>query len=120
MNKLLLIANLWRFLKVRKKWWLSPIVMFLILIGLMLIMPDDSVVRSEEMNRPSKPQGRMKFPPEAIETCKGKSEGTSVQFTTSHGDTLKGVCKLFEGVLTAMPEPGTPPPKSNKPTESKS
>jgi len=56
------------------------------------------------------PRGPMKPPPEAIAACQGKSEGDAVQFSTSRGDTLKGVCKEFEGVLTAMPPHGGPPP----------
>jgi hypothetical protein len=70
--------------------------------------------RAEEMNVPPKPQGSMKPPPEAITACKGKSEGTAVQFATPRGDTLKGVCRQFEGVLAAMPEQGAPPPGDNK------
>jgi len=61
---------------------------------LFLLISGVSVAQAEEMNRP----------PEAITACKGKSEGTAVQFTTSRGDTLKGVCKQFEGMLVAMPE----------------
>lgn len=68
-------------------------------------------VQAEDMNRPPKPDGRMKPLPEAIAACKGKSEGTRVQFTTPRGDTLKGVCKQFEGTLAAMPERGAPPPE---------
>jgi hypothetical protein len=33
-----------------------------------------------------------------------------VQFTTSRGDTLKGVCRQIDGVMTAMPPSGAPPP----------
>lgn len=68
------------------------------------------MVQAEDVNRPPKPEGRMKPPPEAITACKGKSEGTKVQFTTPRGDTLKGVCKQFEGALAAIPERGAPPP----------
>lgn len=77
-------------------------------------------VQAGETNTPPKPQGSMKPPPEAIAACKGKSEGTSVQFTTPRGDTFTGVCKLFEGVLTAMPERGTLSPKDNKLNKSNS
>ena len=72
-------------------------------------------------NNPSQQQGGpMKPPPEAIAACKGKTEGTSVQFTTPRGDTLKGVCKKFKGVLAAMPEMGGPPPQGNRPDEGNS
>jgi len=70
---------------------------------LLLLSGSVWVAQSEETNAPPKPQGGMKPPPEAIAACKGKSEGVSVQFTTPRGDKLKGVCKQFEGVLTAMP-----------------
>ncbi len=61
----------------------------------------------------------MNSPPEAIAACKGKSEGTFVQFTTSRGDTLNGVYRQVVGVMTAMPPSGAPPP-SNKYYETKS
>ena len=77
------------------------------------------VAQAEEMNNPPEPQGSMKPPPEAIAVCKGKSEGTIVQFKTSRGDTLKGVCRQVDGVMTAMPPSGASPP-SNKYYETKS
>ena len=39
--KLLLI---WDFLKVRKKWWLTPIVLFLLLIGLLIVLSQGSAL----------------------------------------------------------------------------
>jgi hypothetical protein len=44
MSKLSIITELWRYLKVRKKWWLVPIVFFLLLIGVMLILAEGSAV----------------------------------------------------------------------------
>jgi hypothetical protein len=44
MSKLSIITELWGYLKVRKKWWLVPIVFFLLLIGIMLILVEGSVV----------------------------------------------------------------------------
>jgi hypothetical protein len=82
-----------------------------IMLILFLMTGCVSAAQSEEMNVPPKPQGGMKPPPEAITACKGKSEGTAVQFTNHRGDTFKGVCRQFEGVLAAMPERGTPPPE---------
>ena len=84
---------------------------------LFLLAGGISAMQAEEMNSPPKPQRGMKPPPEAIEACKGKSEGTTVQFTTSRGDTLKGVCKQFEGVLAAMPERGAPSSEGKQPKE---
>lgn len=77
------------------------------------------VAQAEEMNNPPEPQGSMKPPPEAIAVCKGKSEGTIVQFKTSRGDTLKGVCRQVDGVMVAVPPSGAPPP-SDKYYETKS
>jgi len=44
MSKLSIISELWDYLKMRKKWWLAPIVFFLLLIGVMLILAEGSVV----------------------------------------------------------------------------
>ena len=51
-------------------------------------------------------------PPEAIAACKGKAEGTQVSFTGRNGETLSGVCALFNGTLAARPAGGggRPPP----------
>jgi hypothetical protein len=35
---------LWDFLKVRKKWWLAPIVIFLLLLSLLLVLSQGSAV----------------------------------------------------------------------------
>ncbi len=44
MSKLSLIKELWEFLKIRKKWWLLPIVIFLGLFGTLLVLSQGSVV----------------------------------------------------------------------------
>ena len=44
MSKLSILSELWDFLKVRKKWWLAPIVFFLLLIGIMLILAEGTAV----------------------------------------------------------------------------
>ncbi|MDI6686756.1 MAG: DUF5989 family protein [Desulfobacterales bacterium] len=44
MSKLSIILEFWDFLKVRKKWWLAPIIIFLVLIGAMLILAEGSAV----------------------------------------------------------------------------
>lgn len=37
MNKLSILAELWGFLKERKKWWLTPIILFLLLLAAMIV-----------------------------------------------------------------------------------
>lgn len=32
------LKDLWDFLKVRKKWWLAPLIIILLLIGLLLVL----------------------------------------------------------------------------------
>jgi len=44
MSKLSVLSELWDFLKVRKKWWLFPIVFFLLLIGILLLLAEGSAV----------------------------------------------------------------------------
>ena len=44
MNKLSIIKEFWEFLKVRKKWWLAPIVIFLILLGALIIFTEGSAL----------------------------------------------------------------------------
>jgi len=42
MSKLPIVKEFWFFLKVRKKWWLAPIVIFLILLGALIIFTESS------------------------------------------------------------------------------
>lgn len=44
MSKLSFIKELWSFLKVRKKWWLLPIVITLILLGLLIVLTEGSAI----------------------------------------------------------------------------
>ena len=37
MSKLSILKELWDFLKVRKRWWLAPIIIMLLLLGLLII-----------------------------------------------------------------------------------
>lgn len=37
-------AELWSFLKVRKKWWLLPIILIMLLLGALLIFAQTSVL----------------------------------------------------------------------------
>ncbi len=38
------LKQFWEFLKVRKKWWLGPIIGMLVLLGLLLVMTQGSAV----------------------------------------------------------------------------
>jgi len=39
-----LFSELWDYLKVRKKWWLLPIVLMLILVGILIIFGQSSAL----------------------------------------------------------------------------
>ena len=44
MSKFEIIKEFWQFLRVRKKWWLTPIVIFLVLLGALIILSEGSAV----------------------------------------------------------------------------
>lgn len=44
MGKLAILKEFWDFLKVRKKWWLAPIVIILILLGALILLTESSAV----------------------------------------------------------------------------
>ncbi len=44
MSKLYIIRELWDFLRVRKKWWLAPIIVFLILLGAIIVLAEGSAL----------------------------------------------------------------------------
>lgn len=44
MSKLSTLVELWEFLKVRKKWWLLPIVFFLVLLGALIVLTQGSAL----------------------------------------------------------------------------
>jgi hypothetical protein len=44
MSKLSILSELWDFLKVRKKWWLAPILILLILLGGLVIITQGSAL----------------------------------------------------------------------------
>ena len=39
-----LIGELWAFLRVRKKWWLLPVVVVMVLVGALLVFAQGSVL----------------------------------------------------------------------------
>lgn len=44
MSKISVVSELWEFLKVRKKWWLAPILVFLLLLGGLIILTQGSAL----------------------------------------------------------------------------
>lgn len=43
-EKLSILKELWAFMRVRKKWWLGPIIFFLIMLGLVIVMAEGSAL----------------------------------------------------------------------------
>ena len=39
-----LIAELWAFMRVRKKWWLLPIILVMVLVGALLVFAQGSAL----------------------------------------------------------------------------
>lgn len=44
MGKLGILKELWEFLRIRKKWWLTPILVMLILLGFLIFFTQSSAV----------------------------------------------------------------------------
>lgn len=44
LQKLSILKELWAFMRVRKKWWLGPIIFFLIILGLFIVMAEGSAL----------------------------------------------------------------------------
>lgn len=44
MGKLRILGQFWEFLKVRKKYWLAPIVIVLVLLGLLIVLTQGSAL----------------------------------------------------------------------------
>lgn len=44
MGKLAIMKEFWDFLKVRKKWWLTPIVLVLVLLGFLIVFTQSSAL----------------------------------------------------------------------------
>jgi hypothetical protein len=43
-GKLSILREFWSFLRVRKKWWLAPIVVLLLTLGLILVLTEGSAL----------------------------------------------------------------------------
>ena len=44
MSKISILNQFWGYLRVRKKWWLGPIVLFLLLLGFLIILAQSSAL----------------------------------------------------------------------------
>ena len=44
MSKISILIEFWEFLKERKKWWLAPIVLFLLLFGTLIVLTEGTVI----------------------------------------------------------------------------
>jgi hypothetical protein len=44
MGKLSILAEFWEFMKVRKKWWLVPIILFLLLLSALIFLTSGTAV----------------------------------------------------------------------------
>jgi len=44
MSKLAIIKEFWDFLRIRKKWWLMPIIFFLVLLGALIVLTEGSAL----------------------------------------------------------------------------
>ena len=43
-SKLSIISELWAFMRVRKKWWLGPILVMLLLLGMLVVFTQGSAL----------------------------------------------------------------------------
>ncbi len=44
MGRLSIVSELWQFMKVRKKWWLAPILVLLVLLSALIIITQGSAL----------------------------------------------------------------------------
>lgn len=44
MGKLAIVREFWDFMKVRKKWWLAPIIIILLLLGMLIVFTEGSAL----------------------------------------------------------------------------
>ncbi len=44
MSKMSLLGELWHFMRVRKKWWLGPIILVMLLVGALLVFAQGSAL----------------------------------------------------------------------------
>ncbi len=39
-----LLSDLWKFMRVRKKFWLAPIILVMVLLGVLIVLGEGSVI----------------------------------------------------------------------------
>jgi len=44
MSKISILIEFWEFLKERKKWWLAPIIIFLVVFGTLILLTEGTVI----------------------------------------------------------------------------
>ena len=44
MSKVSILFEFWEFLKERKKWWLAPIIIFLVVFGTLIILTEGTAI----------------------------------------------------------------------------
>ena len=44
MSKISILIEFWEFLKERKKWWLAPIIIFLVLFGTLIVLTEGTAI----------------------------------------------------------------------------
>ncbi len=44
MSKMNMVGEMWAFMKVRKKWWLGPIILVMMLVGALLVFAQGSAL----------------------------------------------------------------------------
>jgi hypothetical protein len=43
-SRLSIFGELWDFMRVRKKWWLGPLIIFLVVLGLFIVLTEGSAL----------------------------------------------------------------------------
>lgn len=43
-QKLSILSELWDFMRIRKKWWLGPIIFILVVLGIVIVMAEGSAI----------------------------------------------------------------------------
>lgn len=44
MGKFVIFKELWEYMKARRKWWLGPIILLLILLGILIVFTESSAL----------------------------------------------------------------------------